>query len=190
MNTIQNAKANNMKLAITGTSRGLGKFLKKCYEVIYDVVEPSSRIQQVNELVEEIKDCDVFINNAHDGFCQTELLYAMFEEWKHDERKLIINIGSRAAKPNISKGYLYAAQKASLSHLTDNLVYNNPDKKCRISTIDFGMLERKSCDIPFLEHVDASMYIDTILFAPDHIEIPNLTVHHRANYTEIQKLKE
>lgn len=179
-----------MKIAITGTSRGLGKYLKQCYEVLYDVVEPSVRIQNVDELVGEIKDCRVFINNAHDGFCQTELLYAVFQEWKDDEDKIIINIGSRASKPNISKGYLYAAQKASLSHLTDNLVYNNPDKKCRISTIDFGMLERKSCDIPFLEHVDASMYVDTILFAPDHIEIPNLTVQHRANYAEVQKEKE
>ena len=38
---------------------------------------------------------DVFVNCAHVDFKQTELLNEAYNEWKNDNRKLIINISSR-----------------------------------------------------------------------------------------------
>ena len=64
---------------------------------------------------------DIFINCAHVGFEQTNLLMKAFEAWKYNPSKKIINISSRAAQPNISLGYLYSAQKAALNHLANNL---------------------------------------------------------------------
>ena len=59
------------------------------------------------------RDFDIFINQAHQGFSQVELLFRFFDAWKADAGKYIINMSSRAAQPNISKGYMYAAQKAA-----------------------------------------------------------------------------
>jgi len=67
-----------MKVGITNSNRGLGK-------------ELSTRFDNVVEGFSE--DCDVFINNRHNSFKQTELLMEVFDKWKHTE-KTIVNIGS------------------------------------------------------------------------------------------------
>jgi hypothetical protein len=59
----------------------------------------------------------VFINNATDGFGQTELLIELFYEWKNCN-KTIINVGSRIAEVVLSPEYehliWYSAQKKLL----------------------------------------------------------------------------
>lgn len=132
------------------------------------------------------KDCNVFINNAHVDFLQTETLYKVFSKWKDDPSKLIINISSRAGLPNLSKGYLYGAQKAALDHLTDNLVYNS-DKQCRITTINLGMLEDELPSVSYREVCDLISYI---ICLPNHLEIPRIFLQNSYNYREVQKLKE
>jgi hypothetical protein len=88
-----------MRYAITGHTSGIGKFI---YEQLnlnivgfskssgYDITQFSDRKRIINE----VKDCDIFINNAHDGFAQTYLLIELFKEW-HNKNKTIINVGSR-----------------------------------------------------------------------------------------------
>ena len=51
-----------MKYYITGTRRGLGKILSEKYDT-----------------VDNLQDCDVFINCKHDGFEQVKLLYQAAE---------------------------------------------------------------------------------------------------------------
>lgn len=131
-------------------------------------------------------DCNIFINNAHVDFVQSELLYKIFKQWKDDPSKLIINISSRAGIPNLSKGYLYGAQKAALDHLSDNLVYNS-DKKCRITTIGLGMLED---ELPSVTYSEVCDLISFIICLPDHLEIPKVYLQNSFNYKQIQQLKE
>src|SRR6056297_3544354 len=109
-----------MKVAITGTSRGLGKYLKLRMEdppVLrrheYTVHPVRARLENTEELCDEVvkSGADVFINNAHDGYLQADVFYAMFQRWKSNQGKYIINIGSRASNPNISRGYEYSASK-------------------------------------------------------------------------------
>lgn len=132
---------------------------------------------------------DVFINCAHVDFKQTELLNEAFTEWKDDSKRLIINISSRAAKPNISKGYLYAAQKAALNHLADNLVYNS-DRRCGIVTLNLGLLDHD--EIPSLDYKDVTRTIAKIIneFYNFGSYISELTLQHPENYIENQKLKQ
>ena len=132
---------------------------------------------------------DVFINCAHVDFKQTELLNEAFTEWKDDSKRLIINISSRAAKPNISKGYLYAAQKAALNHLADNLVYNS-DRRCGIVTLNLGLLDH--VEIPSLDYNDVTRTIAKIIneFYSFGSYISELTLQHPENYIENQKLKQ
>ena len=167
-----------MKIAITG-STGLAKAIAGAlqdHEVIH------CRIERELPL-----DVDVYINNAHIGYNQVEILHHLYKEWWTKENKYIINISSRAHQPNISKGYLYASQKAALNHLSNNLIYNS-DKKCRISTINFGLLDHP--ELPCLTHDEAASWVKYLVNLPKEIEVPEITVHNSANYQEVQSDKE
>lgn len=92
-----------MKIAITGTSQGLGQHLKQVFELPgHDVLEFNRSngydIKQPGKIVQEAKDCDLFINNAYDGYGQVDLLYALADAWENKENKFIINIGSEQTR--------------------------------------------------------------------------------------------
>ena len=105
------------------------------------------------------------------------------------KKKTIINISSRAAKPNISKGYLYAAQKAALNHLSDNLVYNNKDKRCKICTINLGLMESKH-DLPSLSYSHVAGEVYRMIANTGDVEYPEITIQHQENYVQVQNDKE
>jgi len=113
-----------MKFYITGTRRGLGKVLSEKYDT-----------------VDDLNNCDVFINCKHDGFQQVELLYKAAEL-----NKRIINIGS--AGSDWLKGhkdyYRYGLEKKTLKDANDQLFYQGVDT----CIINFGYF-----DTPRVEHI-------------------------------------
>ena len=127
--------------------------------------------------IEDIMDCewvweenDVFINCAHLGFDQTKL-------------------SSRAAEPNISQGHMYASQKASLNHLSNNLTYNS-DKCCRITTINLGLLE--NVDVPSVTHQEVADIVKYLVRMAEYtdLEVPEMTLQHKTNYKDVQSDKQ
>lgn len=92
-----------MKVAITGHTSGIGKELYKNLECIseelvgYSMTEGNDigQIKTRKKILREIKNFDVFINNAFHKKGQTELLTEIIELWKGSD-KLIVNIGSKA----------------------------------------------------------------------------------------------
>lgn len=163
-----------MKIAITGNSRLAGSIVKKF----------NAQPIRIEELVDK-NQFDIFINNAHVDFKQCDLLNEWFNSWRYDSNKLIINISSRAGLPNLSKGYMYGAQKAALDHLSDNLTYNS-DKKCRITTINLGMLED---ELPSVKYEEVCDLIEYIIKLPAHLEISRVFLQHATNYQLVQELK-
>lgn len=91
-----------MKIIITGHTRGLGKsladeFKKHGHEVIGFSKSNGKDISLEdvrNEVIDHLKDCDVFINNAYDPIGQTLLLEKSINLWD-SKNKFIINIGSK-----------------------------------------------------------------------------------------------
>jgi hypothetical protein len=91
-----------MKIAITGHTQGLGQAFFNYFQshtVIgfsrsngYNIVYPNDR----NKILDELKDVDVFINNAYNNFddSQLKLLMDVYDIWKGTD-KTIINISSR-----------------------------------------------------------------------------------------------
>lgn len=90
-----------MKIAITGSSKGIGFALSEAFKTQGHTVigfnssegwdVSNSTIQ--DKIVEQSKDCDIFINNAHSGFSQVDLLFKLQKEWQ-GQKKIIANIGS------------------------------------------------------------------------------------------------
>ena len=190
-----------MKVAITGSS-GLAK-------VIGDMIASTPAVGTIHLVshvrVEDIlpgfynkhvstnfnkfdwNEYDTFINCAHQGFSQCDILMEGYNAWKNDDSKTIINISSRASQPNISKGYLYASQKAALVHLSNNLVYNS-DKQCRITTMNLGLLEHP--DLSSITYNEVASWIYRHITTSKHVDIPEITLQNSANYQEVQKDKD
>lgn len=176
-----------MRALITGKTKLAGAIMSELHEkIVYQKIDiESTRVDADIPW----KYFDIFINCAHVDFKQTELLNECYHEWKDDSTKLIINISSRAAKPNISKGYLYAAQKAALNHLADNLVYNS-DRRCGIVTMNLGLLEHP--EVPCLDYADVTRTLKKVIheFFNYGLYLSEITLQHPENYIENQKYKQ
>ena len=176
-----------MKVVITG-STGLAKNIKAVIEATpYIGVRHTVDAVRVEDSI-DWNDYDVFINCAHVDFEQVELLQECFEAFKRHKEKTNVNISSRAHQPNISKGYKYAAQKAALNHLSNNLVYNNIEKQCRIMTVNLGLLNHPT--LPSLDYNEVSGFILRHLTWDRHLEVPEVTLQHSANYLAVQHQKD
>ena len=134
-----------MKIAITGHSKGIGK---ACYDVLskdHDVIGFSRsngfNINQPRKIFIASVNCDVFINNAHDGFHQVEMLNMMFKAWQHKQGKHIINIGVDTV-PYTDWQVVYRQypiEKMAL-HAQAELLQNE-SRSCKITTLALGYVD-------------------------------------------------
>jgi NADP-dependent 3-hydroxy acid dehydrogenase YdfG len=88
-----------MKVAITGHTAGIGQaFAKTLQKRGHEIVGLSKRdgnnIRNCSKIVEKIIPCDLFINNAQDGYAQTELLFAVWQAWQDCPGKHIWCVGT------------------------------------------------------------------------------------------------
>ena len=159
---------NDKQIAITGHTRGFGKFI---YDQLIlnnlmlgfskstgtDITKKSDR----ESLIETIIDFDVFINCAHDGFGQTELLYELYDKWQH-QNKMILNIGSNAkdfTSYSEDGPYKYGVQKSALNLASKQLGRYD---ECRVVSIDFGYFENAN-DKYFIPYSDAYPFVEEAL---------------------------
>ena len=82
-----------MKIAISGHTAGIGKsfatyFAARGHDIIGVSRRQGMNIRSIPKVYGHIKDCDMFINNAQEGFAQTELLHKLWTTW-HDQPKMI-----------------------------------------------------------------------------------------------------
>lgn len=147
----------NYKYTVTGSSQGLGKYLSNRYNAQafarkdgYDISTYEGR----KKIVEDA-DFDVFINNARHGFFQTELLYDLYDKFKHTN-KVIISIGSFGKEYYLQeKPYKYGIEKLALNEASKQLsVLETPLK---FICLNFGYLENKGSTVTF---EDVANFID------------------------------
>ena len=88
-----------MKIALTGHTAGLGAALYQelvlhHHTVVGLSLDNNFDINNIEQIVNAVMPCDIFINNAQTGFRQTELFFAVSQKWLHVPDKKIINISS------------------------------------------------------------------------------------------------
>lgn len=84
-----------MKIAITGHSAGIGKALSEQYSAKgHEIVGLSKRngnnIRNLIKIADLIEPCDMFINNAQEGYLQTELLFELAKRWQNTKKHIIV----------------------------------------------------------------------------------------------------
>mgnify|MGYP003642692519 CR=1 FL=1 len=175
-----------MKIAITGHSKGIGKALFEELSTEHEV-EGFSRsngfdIQQTNMIVRAVKGSDVFVNNAFNGFNQTELLKEVFNIWRDDKSKTIVNIVSRSKyfRVGTTRSDEYCMQKRGLSDMAEVFQFLEK-KKCRIININPGyvrteMVSDLSEDIDMLTPEECAGLIAWAINQPQHIEVGELSL--------------
>ena len=133
-----------MKIAITGHTKRIGKAIYDAFpnslgfskSTGHDINNKDSRAK----IVQAISDCDIFINNAHEGFGQVELLNDVFEAWQN-QHKLIINIGVDTVPYNNWQVVhnQYPVEKVAL-HSQAELLHNQK-RKCKVTTLGLGYVD-------------------------------------------------
>lgn len=137
-----------MKIAITGHTSGIGKGILEYYsgehEVIGFSLENGYDINDYNRILEETKDCDIFINNAYSYYIQSEIV----SEWAKvhsNDKHLIISTSSIAAEPLLEIENLfphlkpYGDEKYAINKASWNV--NHSEALCKSSVIMPGVVE-------------------------------------------------
>ena len=145
-----------MKIAITGHTKGIGKELDNFFSANATIIGLSRStgydINNVDSIVEAVKECDVFVNNAYSGYQQAILLEEVFNIWK-DTNKTIINIGSaitdypRTELELDNNPWPYRDHKLALQKKFRELAWGSTN--CRIALISPG-----ATDTDLIKHLD------------------------------------
>jgi len=174
-------------IAITGHSAGIGQALANIYQQKgHNIIGLSRRngynIRSIPKIVNQIKDSDIFINNAQAGFAQTELLFAMYKEWHGVENKKIINISTMMTSGPISTlpGLditEYYVQKVALEEAIKQLRhYQNWPKLCLIKPGGVATQPGQSSPRPYADvHTWAQKIVEILDAGPD-LEVAELSL--------------
>ena len=143
---------NIKKVAITGHSRGIGKSifdkLSSQYEVKgfsrsngYDI----SKQEDVDRIIAESLDCDIFINNAY-HYDQQTVIAKQWNEAHLDNEHFIINVSTLASDPMFDVATKlphlvpYAEEKHRLNQQTFNIC-DRLNGKCKAMSLLLGIVE-------------------------------------------------
>ena len=174
-----------MKIGLNGTNRGLGQFLVNFLGSDHDIIKVKNRLPDLEAVINEVESCDVFINVVHHNFDQVDLLLGLVDRWE-DKEKLIINIGSRAVYQNASPNPRYSAAKIALQSAAENVLVNK-NKKCRLCTINAGLIEK--IEGYSLRYEEVGLVVKWCLELPAHVEVSRIDVQHRTPYRLVQAMK-
>jgi short-subunit dehydrogenase involved in D-alanine esterification of teichoic acids len=130
-----------MKIAITGHTKGIGKALAEKFSMSHDVIGFSksngydiSSEEARNQILEESKDCSIFINNAYDPIGQTELLNQLIEVYSNSD-KLIININSKLSFFPATPEYdQYIKSKATQNKIIKERIFQDSPRLLNVVT--------------------------------------------------------
>jgi hypothetical protein len=120
-----------MKIAITGHTSGIGAAFVEAYYG-NDIVGLSKRegnnIRNIPKIANLIEPCDLFINNAQEGFAQTELLFEVVRRWANTDKQIVVISTMMTQQPISSMEGMdeYRLQKVALEQAVHQLRFKYP----------------------------------------------------------------
>jgi NAD(P)-dependent dehydrogenase (short-subunit alcohol dehydrogenase family) len=148
---ILNSKRKIMKVAITGHTNGIGQglynyFQKRGHDVCgfsrsNGFVLPDAESQ----VLDQIKECDIFINNALPVSSQIFLLKELWPQWECKDKKIIVISSVASHLPYVWEELKdYQQEKKELDNLCRNLRYklsdSGPEPQCSLISIHPGFV--------------------------------------------------
>jgi NADP-dependent 3-hydroxy acid dehydrogenase YdfG len=129
-----------------------------------------------------VSSCDVFINNAHAGWAQVDLLYQIFEQWKL-QPKHIINISSNSGDGIKNYVHPYAVQKTALDKASEQLNAIR-EAKCRVSNLRPGWLDTQrirelNVSEPKIALSEMAQLIEWVVCLPKTLHISTMSMTAR-----------
>lgn len=167
-----------MKVYVTGSSRGLGRAIKKQFSKVQTEVigldRPEYNLDNIENYIKN--DFDIYVNNAEHYFAQTCLLYALFETNKNRPCH-IINIGSVSSDGDRKEVNEYAVQKTALEKACTQLTLVK--SKCKVSLLKPGRMRTdmvKHIDAPKLDPREVARAVLWIAAQPEHVNVKSLSI--------------
>ena len=173
-----------MKIAITGHSKGIGKACHDLLSVEHEVIGLSRsngfNIDEVEPIIIVANSCDVFINNAYSGTQQSIIFDRLFQMWRNDDMKTIVNINSRSKYDGVRTS-LYGADKKHLDHIAKSNVFSDMNKRVRVININPGyvdtdMIPERAKDYNKLSPEKVAEVIKWCIDQPHEIEINEVSI--------------
>lgn len=177
-------KEEQLKIAITGHTKGIGKacadLLGQSHEIHGMSRSNGFDINNTKPIIMMTNSCDVFINNAYSGTKQSELFDELFNLWRTDDTKTIVNINSRSKYDGV-RTTLYGADKKHLDHIAQSNVFSDMNKRVRVININPGyvdtdMIPDRAKDYNKLTPMKVAETIKWCLDQPQEVEINELSI--------------
>ena len=176
-----------MRIAITGHSAGIGQALATIYQSQgHEIVGLSRRngynIRSTPKVVEQIKDCDMLINNAQVGFAQTELLFAVYKEWQGIEGKKIINISTLmtaepfSSIPGIEMMEYYVQKKALEEAISQLRALHTWPKLCLVKPGAVATQPGQASPQPYADVTEWAVGLINIIHAGPNLEVEEISL--------------
>ena len=162
-------------VAITGHTQGIGLALSKYFEQQGCTVLGFSRTNgyditvNKDQIINQAKTADIFINNAHHVTAQFDLLKNMTEEWQGTDKR-IINLSSKGAfVPNRFKDQYCDAKHKQNEFIRSRILTDSP----RITNIIVGLVATelsKQWDYKKIDPVDLAKLIYDLTVCPMSVQ--------------------
>jgi NADP-dependent 3-hydroxy acid dehydrogenase YdfG len=161
-------------VVITGHTGGLGSVLMSKYQekgwtvfgasrrTGYDFSQP----RVARNFCEQLRGYDVLINTIT-GSAQRNVLEHMHTQWR-DQKKIILNVGSRATQYGASPSISYSADKAALDFVVSSLQAHGP-RWPAILHIRPGFFDSKRVELKNVPKMKTEDVADMIMFMIDNV---------------------
>lgn len=189
-----------MKIGITGHCNGLGNALYNKFTIYnryeghsvfgfdvkngYDI----SKVNNISKMLWQIKDFDIFVNNAYHNIGQTEILKYLLKLWKN-QNKIIIHIGTYLIHEEVTTSLIplheeyIRIKKDQKKLIDDHRIYDN---SLKIILVNPGLMQTeflKTMQVPesknllnVLDCADAIIY--TLNMLDKGVYIKELTLNN------------
>jgi short-subunit dehydrogenase involved in D-alanine esterification of teichoic acids len=180
-----------MKIGITGHSDGIGNDIYLNLIKEYDVIGFSRSngydIKNTDKIIEQLDNCDVFINNAYEKNYQTILFELLFDKWVFSS-KTIINMVSSCVYHSSDWSPEYANNKKELKNISLNRIENTKNKKVRVINLYPSTLSthKNFENLNKLDTEHLAKIINWLVKQPQEIEIREMSIYSTTNEKEFK----